>query len=73
MGPYFFGQDSVWVTHKGVIIAPSVSVKVKVLVTQSCPTLCDTMDYSLPGSSVRGILQARILKWAAIPFSCGSS
>ena len=39
------------------------------LVTQSCPTLCDTMDCSPPGSSVPGILQARILEWAAISFS----
>ena len=38
-----------------------------VLVTQSCLTLCDPTDYSLPGSSVRGILQARILEW--LPFS----
>ena len=36
---------------------------------QSCPTLCNTMDYSLPGSSVHGILQARILEWVAIPSS----
>ena len=39
------------------------------LVTQSCLTLCDRMDCSLPGSSVHGILQARTLKWVAIPFS----
>ena len=45
----------------------------KVLVTQSCVTLCDPMDYSLPGSSVHGILQARILQWVAILFSRGSS
>ena len=38
-------------------------------VAQSCPTLCDPMDYSLPGSSVRGIFQARVLKWVAISFS----
>ena len=44
----------------------------KVLVTQSCPTFCDSMDYSLPGSSVHGFLQARILEWVAIPFSRGS-
>ena len=37
------------------------------LVAQSCPTLCDSMDCSPPGSSVRGILQARIPEWAAIP------
>ena len=40
-----------------------------VLVTQLCPTLCDPMDCSLPGSSVPGILQARILEWVAISFS----
>ena len=46
---------------------------VYVLVTQSCPTLCDPMDCSWPGSSVPGILQARTLEWLAIPFSRGSS
>ena len=40
-----------------------------VLITQLCPTLCDPMDCSPPGSSVHGILQARILVWMAIPFS----
>ena len=44
-----------------------------VLVVQLCPTLCDPMDCSLPGSSVHGILQARILEWVAISFSGGSS
>ena len=47
--------------------------KVKVLVAQLCPTLCDPMDCSLPGSSVHGIFQARILEWVAIPFSRRSS
>ena len=47
--------------------------KVKVLVAQSCPTLCDPMDCSLPGSSVHGILQARIREWVAISSSGGSS
>ena len=42
-------------------------------VAQSGPTLCDTMDCSLPGSSVHGILQARVLEWVAISFSRGSS
>ena len=42
-------------------------------VVQSCPTLCDPMDCSLPGSSVHGILQARILEWVTISFSRGSS
>ena len=45
----------------------------QVLVTQSCLTLCDPMDYSSPGSSVHGISQARILEWVAISFSRGSS
>ena len=45
----------------------------KVLVAQSCLTLCDPMDCSPPGSSVPGILQARILEWVAFPFSKGSS
>ena len=40
---------------------------------QLCPTLCDPMDCSQPGSSVHGILQVRILEWVAIPFSRGSS
>ena len=43
------------------------------LVAQSCPTLCDPMDYSLPGSSVHGIFQARVLEWVAISFSRRSS
>ena len=43
------------------------------LVTQLCPTLCDPMDCSPPGSSVRGTSQARILQWVAISFSRGSS
>ena len=42
-------------------------------VAQSCPALCDPMDCSPPGSSVHGILQARVLEWAAVPFSRGSS
>ena len=44
-----------------------------VLVVQSCLTLCDPMDYSWIGSSVHGILQARILEWVTIPFSRGCS
>ena len=40
---------------------------------QSCPTLCDPIDYSPPGSSIHWILQARILEWFAMPSSRGSS
>ena len=43
-----------------------VSVYAKAI--QSCPTFCDPMDCSPPGSSVHGILQARILEWVAISF-----
>ena len=46
---------------------------VSALVTQSYLTLCDPLDCSLPGSSIHGILQGRILEWVAIPFSRGSS
>ena len=56
-----------------VLILREKCVCVCVLGTQSCPTLCNPMDYSLPGSSVHGILQARILEWVAIFFSKGSS
>ena len=44
-------------------------MKVKMLVAQSCPTLCNSMDCSLPGSSIHGILQSRISEQIAIPFS----
>ena len=47
--------------------------KVKALVAQLCLTLWDPMDCTVSGSSVHGILQARILQWVAIPFSRGSS
>ena len=43
------------------------------LVTKLCPTSCNPMVYSLPGSSVHGIFQERILEWVAISFSGGSS
>ena len=42
-------------------------------ITQSCPTLCSPMDWSLPGSTAHGISQARILEWVAISFFRGSS
>ena len=49
------------------------SMTVKSEVAQSCPTLCDPMGCSLPGSSVHGIIQAIVLEWIAISFSRGSS
>ena len=55
----FIFEDQVSVT----IHSSRLDMKVKVLVAQSCLTLCNPMDCSLPGSSVHGILQARILEW----------
>jgi len=46
-----------------------MKVKSESEVTQSCPTLSDPMDCSPPGSSIHGILQARVLEWGAIAFS----
>ena len=47
----------------------SMKVKIESEVAQSCPTLHDPMDCSLPGSSVHGIFQARVLEWVVIAFS----
>ena len=46
-----------------------MKVKSESEVTQSCPTPSDPMDCSLPGSSIHGIFQARVLEWGAIAFS----
>ena len=51
------------------IVKMTILSKVKVLVTWSCLALCNPMDCSPPGSSVHGILQARILEWVALLFS----
>ena len=56
---------SVWVDEKFLESESEVA--------QSCLTLCDPVDCSPPGSSIHGILQARILEWVAISFSRGSS
>ena len=50
-------------------ITTSICFQKKALVAQSCPTLCDPMDCSPPGSSVPGILQARIMEWIAMRFT----
>ena len=49
------------------VLLDEICVSIKLL--QSCPTLCDPMDCSFPGSSVHGIFQARVLEWGAIAFS----
>ena len=58
-----------WFTNISTFIRPCVHAKS----LQSCPTLCNPMNCSLPGSSVHRILQARILKWVAVSSSRGSS
>ena len=62
------------ITGKTAIFFKDVlAVSILCLVAQLCPTLCDSLDCSPPGSSVHGIFQARILDWVAISFSRGSS
>jgi len=68
---YFFAL----ITEEGFLISPCYSLELCIQmgaseseVAQSCPTLCDPMNYT-----VHGILQARILEWVAFPFSTGSS
>ena len=60
-------------SEKSLVKDTTVMWGLKVLVTQLCLTLCNPLDCSPPGSSVHGILQARILEQAAIPFPRGSS
>ena len=59
----------VWICHN--ILAAAAAAAAKLL--QSCPTLCDPIDGSPPGSPVLGILQARTLEWVAISFSTSYS
>ena len=62
----FTGTDPMWLLSASWMVCVS-------LVAQACPTLCNPMDCSLPGSSVHGVFQARILEWVAIFSSRGSS
>ena len=63
-------QSGLWMEPQGFAKAP---LERESEVAQSCPTLCDPIDCSLPGSSIYGIFQARVLEWVAISFSRGSS
>ena len=69
-GPNIYQRDLCWGNFWKLFC---VCVCVCVLVIQWCPTLCNPMDYSPPGSSVHGVLQARILEWVTMPSSRGSS
>ena len=72
--PLTLGPRRYWDIYLSMSQELDISMEeVEVLVDQLCPTLCDPMDDSPPGSSVYGISQARILEWVAIPFSRGSS
>ena len=65
-------SPSLGFTNTGVgchFLLPGMKVKSESEVAQSCPTLCDPMDCSLPGSSIHGIFQARVVEWGAIAFS----
>ena len=66
-----FGQTLYHLSHQGIPIY--ILWDTHCSVTKSCPTLCDPMDPTPPGSSVHGIFQARTLQWVAISFSKGSS
>ena len=68
--PYNLSVGSIYkYPQKKCYLSLDPNWKKKVKVTQSCPTLCDPLDCSPPGSSAHGILQARTLEWVAILFS----
>ena len=54
------------------ILSHLIFIRTKCACAQSLPTLCNPMDYSLPGSSLHGIFQAKILQWVAISYSRGT-
>ena len=66
-------NQCLWKKEATDLSFPMFNMKVKVLVNQSCPTLCDPTDCSPSVSSVHGTFQTGILEWAAIPFFRGSS
>ena len=71
---WFITKYIKWYKVYYILKCEKASTETKVSeVAQSCPTLCDPIDYSLAGSSVHGIFQARVLEWGAIAFSRGSS
>ena len=66
------GKEHGKVVYCHSVYLTSMQSSVQFSSAQSCPTLCDPMDCSLPGSSVHGIFQAIVLEWIAISFSRGS-
>ena len=61
-----------WVAISAILKEFSSNLKLRAKAVQLCPTLCDPIGYSPPGSYVKGILQARILEWVVMPSSRGS-
>ena len=73
---WFSYEGTIYVLHilHWAFFSPRIKPQINIVkVAQSCPTLCNPMDCSLLGISVHGILQAKIMEWAAISFSKGSS
>ena len=68
-----FSHHTKYSVKNSVITNHIVKLQARQAITQSCPTLCNPMDCSLPGFSVHGVFQARVLEWVAISFSRGSS
>ena len=64
-----FSRQEYWSGVPLPSLLQCMKVKSQSEVTQSCSTLCDPMDCSLPGSSIHGIFQARVLEWGATAFS----
>ena len=62
-------SNDIWIYFTVLSQTKDQSAAAAAELLQSCPTLCDTLDGSPPGSSVPGILQERILEWVAISFS----
>ena len=71
--PLPLSHHSSLISRKALLTKEKQTVHSQSKVTQLCPTLCDPMDCSLPGSSVHGIFQARVLEWVAISCSRRSS
>ena len=63
--PLLYEQEDFWLIYYNIVIWWNINA----MSLQSCPTLCDPIDGSPPGSPVPGILQARALEWVAISFS----
>ena len=67
LGPHMVFPNRMMEVEVEIEVAAAAAAAAKSL--QSCPTLCDPIDGSPPGSSIPGILQAKMLKWVAISFS----